>query len=152
MPRKRKAKSNKSILEVLGQQVTSENKNAKFIINPQGQVSMSDAISQLIEPFRDDAPDFDSFRNLVTFACLAWNISVLPKEEQDEMMNKMIAKAPTNLEDRLDMLGLVTELIDRKKKLFPKVSRMIVDYKVTDRGKNFHIAIASTLETKDAQK
>jgi hypothetical protein len=146
MPRKRKAKSNKSILEDLGPRVTSENKNAKFVINPQGQVSMSDAISQLIEPFRDDAPDRDSFRNLVTFVCLAWNISILPQEEQDELMDKMIATAPMNLEDRLDMLGPITELMNRKKKLFSKVSRRIVDYKVTDQGKNFQIAVASTIE------
>ena len=127
MARKRKTKSNKSILKELGQRVTAENKNAKFVINPQGQVSMSDAISQLIEPFREDAPDYDSFRNLVTFACLAWNMSIMSNEEQDDMLNRIIATAPRNLEDRLDLLELITELMDRKKKMFPNVSRMIVD-------------------------
>jgi hypothetical protein len=113
---------------------------------------MSDAISELIKPYRQDAPDYNSLRNLVTFACLAWNLSILPRKDHDDMMKEMIALAPTNIEDRLRMLGLVNELIDRKRRLFPDVKRMIVEFKVTDRGKDFHIAIASTLEEEDTKK
>jgi hypothetical protein len=50
------------------------------------------------------------------------------------------------------MLGLITELMDRKRKLFPHVSRMIMDYKVTERGNDFHIAIASTLESENVEE
>jgi hypothetical protein len=152
MKRKRKNKSNEAILKDFAQEVTANEEIAKFLLDPTGEVSMSDAISQLIEPFRNDAPDYDGFRNLVTFGCIAWNASNLPTEEQDDLINKMLAAVPRSVEDRLELLGLITELMDRKKNLFPKISRMIVDFKVTDQGKNFHIAIASTLEKKGAQE
>jgi hypothetical protein len=35
--------------------------------------------------------------------------------------------------------------MNRKRRLFPHVTRMLVDFKVTDPGQDFHIAIASTL-------
>ena len=50
------------------------------------------------------------------------------------------------------MLGLLLELMERKRKLFPDVSRVIIEHKVTDRGNDFHIAIASTMEKKAAKK
>jgi hypothetical protein len=152
MPRKRKSKRQSSILEGFAREFTSDHTNSQMRINPKDEISMSDAISQLIEPYREDAPDYNSFRTLVTFACLAWNLSILPRKDHDKMMKQMLALAPANIRDRLDMLGLVTELMDRKKMLFPEVKRMIVEYKVTDLGKNFHIAIASTLEEQDAEK
>ena len=152
MSRKRKSKRRSSILEGFAREYTSQHKNAQMRINPEGEISMSDAISQLIEPYRNDAPDSNSFRSLVTFACLAWNLSILPPAHREKMMKDMVGLAPANFEDRLDMVSLIIELMDRKKLLFPEVKRMIVEYKVTDRGNDFHIAIASTLEEKDAKK
>ena len=149
MKRKRKNKSNEAILKDFAQEVTAKKESAKFLLNPKGEISMSDAVSELIDPFKDDAPTYDAFLNLVTFGCIAWNASILPKEKQDEMINEMLVAVPRSFEDRLELLGLVTELMDRKKKLFPNVSRMIVDYKVTDQGNNFHIAIASTIDKKN---
>jgi uncharacterized membrane protein (UPF0182 family) len=113
---------------------------------------MSDAISKLIEPYKDDAPDYNSFNNLVTFACIAWNTSILPEEKREEALRKMLKIIPGTLKDRHDISALLTELMERKRKLFPNVSRMIMEYKVTDQGNNFHIAIASTLKKKDTQK
>jgi hypothetical protein len=147
MTRKRKHQTNKAILEGFANKLTSKDANMKFKINPKGEISMSDAISELIEPFKDDAPDYNSFRNLITYGCIAWNAANLPVKEQDDLINKMLAAVPSySMEDRLELLGLIAELMDRKKKLFPDISRMIIDFKVTDQGGNFHIAVASTLE------
>jgi hypothetical protein len=98
MKRRRKNKSNEAILKDFAQKVTAKKENAKFLLNPNGEVSMSDAISKLIEPYRDDAPDYNGFRNLVTFGCIAWNASNLPTEEQDELINKMLAAVPRSKE------------------------------------------------------
>jgi hypothetical protein len=146
MARTKTNKNKQPILENFVQKVATKTKAAKYVVNPKGEISLSDAISQLIEPYRDDAPDYQSFRTLVTFACTAWNASILPPEKREEMLEKMLAVLPPKKENRIETLGLVKELMDRKKKLFPKVSRMIVEFKVTDLGNDFHIAIASTLE------
>lgn len=69
---KNKNKKNKQpILESFRQEVAAKRGDAKYLVNPSGEISMSDAISQLIEPFREDVPDYNSFRTLVTFACTA---------------------------------------------------------------------------------
>ena len=64
----------------------------------------------------------------------------------------MVDIIPGRMEDRLDTLALLTELMERKRKLFPNVIRVIMEHKVTDQGNNFHIAIASMLDKKGAQK
>ena len=152
MSRKRKKKGVSPILKDLANKVTAEGKIEKFLFNPKGEISMSDAISQLIKPYRDDAPDYNSFNNLVTFACIAWNTSLLPEIQRTEALDKMLEVIPGTREDRLNAFALLTELMERKRKLFPNVSRMIMEHKVTDQGNNFHIAIASTLEKKGVQK
>jgi len=149
MSRKRKKKGVSPILENLADKVTAKGKIKKFLFNPKGEISMSDAISQLIEPYKDDAPDYNSFNNLVTFACIAWNTSVLPENQRNEVLGKMVDVIPGRMEDRLDTLALLTELMERKRKLFPNVTRMIMEYKVTDQGNNFHIAVASTMDKKN---
>ena len=149
MSRKRKKKGVSPILKDLADKVTADGKIEKFLFNPKGEISMSDAISQLIEPYKDDAPDYNSFNNLVTFACIAWNTSVLPENQRNEALGKMVDVIPGRVEDRLDTLALLTELMERKRKLFPNVTRMIMEYKVTDQGNNFHIAVASTMDKKN---
>ena len=150
MSRKRKKKGVSPILKDLADKVTAEGKIEKFLFNPKGEISMSDAISQLIEPYKDDAPDYNSFNNLVTFACIAWNTSVLPENQRTGALGKMVDVIPGRVEDRLDTLALLTELMERKRKLFPNVTRMIMEHKVTDQGNNFHIAVASTMDKKNA--
>ncbi len=152
MARKRKKKSVSSMLEALADKVISKGRTDKFLFNPEGEISMSDAISQIIEPYANDAPDYNSFNNLVTFACLAWNTSILPEAQRNEALGKIVDVIPGKMEDRFDTVALLTELMERKRKLFPNVTRMIMEYKVTDIGNDFHIAIASTLEKKGGQK
>jgi hypothetical protein len=130
----------------------SERKNRKIPVQSQGEISMSDAISKLIEPYKQDAPDYNSFNNLVTFACIAWNTSILPDEKREKALQEMLKVLPGTLKDRRDLYLLLTELMERKRSLFPNVSRMIVEHKVTEQGDTFHIAIASTMEKKVVQK
>ena len=152
MPRKRKRHARKTILEDFADQVRSEHEDMKFLMNPKGEISMSDAISQLIEPYKDDMTDYNSFTNLVSLGCIAWNTSILPEHQRDEAIDKMVSLIPGGSKDRLVMLGILLELIERKRELFPNVSKVIIEHKVTDRGRDFHIAIASTMEKKDDEK
>ena len=103
-----------------------------------------DAITQIIKPYTDDAPVFRSMQNLVTYACAAWNISI-SSDDEEKSVNALFAMLPIKKKDREETLALLHALIERKRKLFPDVTRKIVDFKVTDRGDDFHIAVASTL-------
>jgi hypothetical protein len=133
-------------MEKFIQEVAAKHDGVKHLVNPEGEISMSDAISKIIEPFRQDVSDLKSFRILVSFACVAWNATIMPKEKWDEMLREILAEVPTQSDDRIQVRILLKELMKRKQKLFPHVTRMIMEYKVSDLGNDFHIAIASTLE------
>lgn len=149
MVRKRKHKTDSVLLHDFASQVMAEKETGKFLFNPKGEISMSDAIAQLIEPFREDTSDYNSFSNLVTFGCIAWNTSILPDEQREEALGKMVDVLPGDVEKRLEILNLLGELMERKRKLFPNILRAIIEHKVTERGGGFHIAIASTTEKND---
>jgi hypothetical protein len=152
MAGKKRKRDRKTLLDNFAKEVMSEHGDMKLLIKPKGEISMSDAISQLIEPYKDDTSDYNSFNNLVTFGCIAWNTSLLPEDQRIEALEKMIDVIPGKMEDRLGIVSLLSELMERKRKLFPNVSRMILEHKVTERGNDFHISIASTMEKKRPAK
>ena len=144
-------KGGSSILQKMMRQVKAKTGLTKTMINPEGELSISDAISNIIAPYRDTAPDYQAFNKLVMVACTAWNASILPAEKREEMLADMRKTMPDQ-QSREDFTEIVKDLMKRKKKLYPNVDRMIVEFKVTDRGDDFHIAIASTLQKKDDEK
>jgi hypothetical protein len=138
-------KGGSSILQKIVRQVKAKTGFTKTMINPEGELSISDAISNIIAPYRDTAPDYQAFNKLVMVACTAWNASILPAEKREEMLTDMRKTMPDQ-QSREDFTEIIKDLMKRKKKLSPNVDRMIVEFKVTDRGDDFHIAIASTLK------
>lgn len=153
MARKRKRVADSSLMREFVNQVKTEHQEIKFLLNAKGEINMSDAITHLIEPFKNDATDYESFKGLVTLARIAWNTSLFPEETKEKVLGEMLDIFKGSIEEQVETFNLLGELIERKRKIFPNISRTIVEHKVTDRGNNFHIAIASTLEKKKgAQK
>ena len=143
--------SGSSILKKLMRDVKAKTGFTKTLVNPEGELSISDAISEIIAPYRDVAQDYESFHKLVTVACAAWNATILPADKREDMLADMRKTMPDQ-QSREDFTEIVKELMKRKYKLYPKVNRMIVQFKVTNRKNDFHIAIASTMENKEAAK
>ena len=144
----KKKNSGSSILQNLMRDVKAETGFTKTLINPKGEISISDAISKIIAPYRDTAQDYESFHKLVTVACTAWNAAILPAEERESMLADMRKLMPDQ-QSRKDFTAIVKDLMKRKNRLYPKVNRMIVQFKVTERRNDFHIAIASTVQNKE---
>jgi len=140
-------KSGSSILKNLMREVKAKTGFTKTVVNPKGELSISDAISKIISPYRDTAQDYESYKRLVMVACAAWNAAILPADKREKMLADM-RKAMPDQQSREDFIEVVKELMKRKNRLYPEVNRMIVQFKVTDRGNDFHIAIASTMENK----
>lgn len=146
MARTKKKKPQKtSLLKKLAQETMQDGRVKGYRINPQGEISVSDAISKIIAPYRETAPDYEAFHKLVTVACAAWNAAILPADEQEKMLADMRALLPDK-QTREDFTEIVKELMKRKNKLYPHVNRMILRFKVTDLGDDFDIAVASTLD------
>ncbi len=143
--------SGSSILKNLMKEVKAKTGFTKTLVNPEGEISISDAISKIIAPYRDTAQDYQSFQKLVMVACAAWNATILPVEKRESMLADMRKTMPDQ-QSREDFTAIVKELMKRKNRLYPKVNRMIVQFKVTNRKNDFHIAIASTMENKETAK
>jgi hypothetical protein len=149
MARKKKRVADSELMQDFVKQVKAENKGMQLLLSAKGEINMSDAIKYLIEPFSEDAPDYESFSGLITLACVAWNTSLFPEKKREKILVEIMDVFEGTIEEQVETFNLLGELMERKRKLFPDVSRMIVEHKVTDRGGDFHIAIASTLKNKD---
>ena len=64
------------------------------------------------------------------------------------MINGVVdAGIPTGAEElKAGLKEILNMLIDRKRVYFSEYTRKIIDYELTDRGKDYHLAVASTLE------
>jgi hypothetical protein len=109
---------------------------------------MSEVLTDFVEPYLEFADTDEAQRKLLTLAIMAWNASFLPEEEQQDMINRVLdAGIPTGTEElKAGLKDIVNMLIDRKKVYFSEYTRRIIDYELTDRGRNYHLAVASTLE------
>jgi hypothetical protein len=58
-------------------QVKAKTSGVQTVINPEGELSISDAIGNIIAPYGDTALDYKPFNKLVMLACIAWNASIL---------------------------------------------------------------------------
>ena len=45
-----------------------------------------------------------------------------------------------------EIFDVVRYLMSRKKQLYPNMNRYIIDYEITDKGTNYHLTVASTLQ------
>ena len=143
--------SGSPILKNLMKEVKAKTGFTKTLVNPEGELSISDAISEIIEPYRGVAQGYEAFHKLVTVACAAWNATILPADKRESMLADMRNAMPDQ-QSREDFTAIVKELMKRKKMLYPNVNRMIVQFKVTNRKNDYHIAIASTMENKETAK
>ncbi len=143
----KKPRNGSPILQNLMQDVAANKSVKGTVINPKGEISISDAISKIIAPYRDTAHNYEAFNKLVTAACTAWNAAILPADQRDKMLADMSAIMPDK-QSREDFTEIIAELMKRKNRFYPGVNRMIVEFKVTDQGDDLHLAIASTMGKK----
>jgi len=123
-------------------------RDRKLVIEPAGEVKMSEVLADFIEPYRDWADTEEAYRKLLTLAMLAWNASFLLTEEQqamvDEVINGSLPAATEELKNGLKQI--VNMLMARKQAYFSAYKRNIIDYELTDTGKDYRLSVASTLE------
>jgi hypothetical protein len=135
--------------------------------------SMSGTILDFIEPYRQFAPDEESFGKLVALGIVAWNVALLPESERTEALDEF-ARAALREQGRSRVgrlvrwvvnrlsFGLVRlnrseaadlqtfkanahEMIERKERAFGHNRRFILDYTVSGTGDEAKLFVVSTL-------
>ena len=119
----------------------------KVVIEPSGEVKMSKVLRDFVEPYLEFADTEEAYRKLLTLAVMAWNASLLPEEEQQDMVDRIFKEGlPTSTDElKAGLKEIVSMLIARKKAYFSEYTRAIIDFELIDMGSDYHLSVASTL-------
>lgn len=80
---------------------------------------MSEVLHKFIAPYRASANNLTEYRNLVSMAAIAWNISLLEEDQQQETIEKIFKKEffKDDAHSKQESQELLDELITRKQQL-----------------------------------
>lgn len=119
----------------------------EFVIEPSGEAKMSEVLTAFVEPYLESAHTEEAYRKLLAIAIVAWNTALLPEEDQQDIVDEALETMPATSEQvKTDLREIVNMLIARKKAYFSEYKRMIVDFELTDRGEDYYLSVASTVE------
>jgi acyl-CoA reductase-like NAD-dependent aldehyde dehydrogenase len=65
----------------------------------------------------------------------------MPEKKRSELINGTVGALPR--EARADVRQSIADLIERKKRHFAKIRRIVVDYESKETAGEFHLAVAS---------
>jgi hypothetical protein len=147
----RKRKAQRRTQPSSGQQIllkraqTSEHlKNAKVIASPPGTEKMSEVILRFAEPLQDEYGAVPP--NMIRFAIVVWNASLLPKKEQQKSIKNLTKIVPiTQRQARRELLLTASMLLERKEKYFAGIKRAIMDYEITETADRINLDVVSTV-------
>jgi len=125
----------------LAAQLKKSGIKAKTISAPPGTLKMSEVIIEFLEPYQEHATTYEAQQKLTTVGLIAWNASLLPKDKAQAMIDNSIKALPRVV--REDMIGVIEEMMERKKKHFAEFTRPVIDYHLTDDGDEWHLSVAS---------
>lgn len=117
-----------------------------LLAQPTNQVKMSEVIMDFALPLLERAEKIEHKKKVIALAILAWNASLLPKDEQIDSINQIIRGLSISGSEELKYLWQVlTTLIDRKRRFFSDNKRFILNYQISDLPTSFHLSVVSTL-------
>lgn len=102
-----------------------------------------------VEPYFEFTGTDSAYRSLLILAIAAWNTSLLPGEEQQDMIDTVLETMPaTSEESRTELRETLRVLIVRKNTHFSEYTRTILDFDITETGDDHRLPVASTLENR----
>ena len=104
---------------------------------------MSEVLRQFVEPYWHIPDDEEATRKLLATALVAWNTALQPEAERADYLKVIAAALPEDTHE--DFYAIVAEMIERKEKYFAQYDRMIIDYELVDRGRDYHISVISII-------
>lgn len=116
----------------------------KIRINTDSKLKMSEVIADFATPLLNEALDDSSAEMAISMAVTCWNLSLLPQDEHDRMINDMKVKLSETKSDEKIVEDIARMFIERKKALFFHIKRLVVNYDVKFVDGKLHLNVVST--------
>ena len=122
------------------------------VANPEGEVKMSAVLETLVDPYLDVAANLEQRQKLFAIAILAWNLALLPVEEQRSQMEQMIEQivGGQGRQTERDTREILEDLLERKQRLFPNLQRFILDFNMRETRDEFFLSVVSSVIPRDS--
>jgi hypothetical protein len=134
-------KLGKKVKEAFGQDV-------QLLRDQPGLASMSEALEELVRPYVQLEFSRHQLESMLSLGVIAWNLSIMGKESSQKILDKSLSDAMRGLgAEALEVSRfLVTEMIQRKKELFPDNDRMMMHFDLHFAGAGqYNISVASSM-------
>ena len=124
----------------------------EVVVEPKGVPKMSEVLKAFVAPYLELADSREATEKILQLGVLAWNLSFLPDEKQRETLDDLVHQVvpEAKRQDTEDLALMMATLIARKKAHFAEHEGYIVDFELTDRGEDYHLAVVSTMEEDDS--
>lgn len=111
------------------------------------ETKMSEVLLDFVAPYQNVIDDTkEGLGKLLMIAVAAWNMSLLPEEEQRAMLDDLAKALPSDKKTQTGFREIVASLIARKKVHFAEYDRFIIEFDITDQGDEYYVTVASTAE------
>ncbi|MBI4785014.1 MAG: hypothetical protein HY785_27480 [Oscillatoriophycideae cyanobacterium NC_groundwater_1537_Pr4_S-0.65um_50_18] len=150
------AKTQEESMNKLAQRVQKgwKGKIAGVEKNPKGEAKMSEVLQAFVEPHLEFAHNLEQRRKMFSIALLAWNLALLPEEEQQKQMQEIIDQMclGKDRQAQQDIREVLEELTNRKRRSFADYRRYIIDFELQETAQDFHLSVISSQTPKAQQQ
>jgi hypothetical protein len=102
---------------------------------------MSEMLLKVAEPLLEGSDDDAQYRGAIDAAVIGWNLAVAPQEFKPRLLEELNARFGE--QTRQKARECLEMLAERKRRLFPKEERLIMDYRLTGRGEKMNLLVLS---------
>ena len=107
---------------------------------------MSEVILKFAEPLlQRHGSKMERVHSIVRLAVMAWNMSMLPETSEEQIAETLASSLPKELpaENVALLLETIHMLIERRRKHFQNVPRIVVKYEVLETEKGWDLNVSS---------
>jgi len=111
---------------------------------------ISGRVIELAEPISEAGDGVLPARTAISFATLAWNLSLLPEDVRRRELRAAAKEVePDSLALRFEFQHMVSMLVRRKRELFPEDERFIMDYELVPAANGHTLTVMCAMPPED---
>lgn len=136
-------------MEKLQKRVKAESdwgKTVEIVSNLEGHEKMSEVLEAFVEPYLYTTHTYEQQKVLLTIACFAWNLSLLPANQRSVELDRIIHSLTLggDRQEEQETREILEEMMVRKQDFFADNKRYILDFELQRGNREHHLSVVST--------